>query len=497
MMTFLSRILGLFRDIIIAIYFGSKTEADVFFVAFKIPNFLRRLFAEGAFSQAFVPVLSEYKTKYSKKVVLQLVNEVSGSLILILSVLSGLAIIGSPWVAFIFAPGFYDIPEKLNLVSVLLKLTFPYLFFISLTAFAGSILNSYGRFAIPAFTPVLLNVSLIGATIILTPMMEQPVMALGWGVLIAGTTQLLLQIPFLSKISMVPKPTINRNSEGVKKIIKLMLPALFGVSVSQINLLLDTILASFLETGSVSWLYYADRLSELPLGVFAIAVSTVILPSLSKSHTLKEHTNFTTTLTWAVKIVLIIAIPAAVALFILAEPVITTIFYYGEMTVKDVQMSAAALRAYSAGLVAFMLIKVFAPGFFARQNTRKPVEIAIKAMLFNMILNLVLIYHFKHVGLALATSISAFLNAGLLMYELKKLNLFKVNKEFYKYVISVFVASMVLAALLTYLKRSLDIWLHWNVITRSIKLLEIMVLGLASYVFSLFVCGIRLKSLKL
>ena len=391
-MTMLSRVLGLVRDMVIARYFGAGAGADAFFVAFKIPNFLRRLFAEGAFAQAFVPVLSSYRQQESITEVRRLVNAVAGVLGLVLLGVTAVAMLGAPLLTAVFAPGFLDDDLKFGLASDMLRITFPYLLLVSLTAFAGSILNSYDRFAVPAFTPVLLNLAMISAAIFLSPLMETPVIALAWGVFIAGALQLFFQLPFLMQLGLMPRPKVDYRHEGVRRIMKLMVPALFGVSVSQINLLLDTVLASFLQTGSVSWLYYSDRLSELPLGVFGIAIATVILPSLSRKHAAESADQFAATLDWAVRAVLLIGLPAALALALLAEPLIATLFHYGEVTDRDVTMAAQSLRAYSAGLLAFMLIKVLAPGYFARQDTKTPVKIGIIAMVANMAFNLALIF---------------------------------------------------------------------------------------------------------
>ena len=350
-MTMLSRVLGLVRDMVIARYFGAGAGADAFFVAFKIPNFLRRLFAEGAFAQAFVPVLSSYRQQESITEVRRLVNAVAGVLGLVLLGVTAVAMLGAPLLTAVFAPGFLDDDLKFGLASDMLRITFPYLLLVSLTAFAGSILNSYDRFAVPAFTPVLLNLAMISAAIFLSPLMETPVIALAWGVFIAGALQLFFQLPFLMQLGLMPRPKVDYRHEGVRRIMKLMVPALFGVSVSQINLLLDTVLASFLQTGSVSWLYYSDRLSELPLGVFGIAIATVILPSLSRKHAAESADQFAATLDWAVRAVLLIGLPAALALALLAEPLIATLFHYGEVTDRDVTMAAQSLRAYSAGLL--------------------------------------------------------------------------------------------------------------------------------------------------
>ncbi len=419
-MTMLSRVMGLVRDVVVATLLGASDGADAFFVAFKIPNFLRRLFAEGAFNQAFVPVLSEYSTQRTKQEIRELLNAVAGSLTALLALITALAMLCAPWLIWVFAPGFGNDPDKLAMTADMLRLTFPYLLLISLTAFSGSVLNTWNRFAVPAFTPVLLNLSLIGAALFLTPLMDEPAMALAWGVLIAGAAQLIFQVPFLMRMGLMPTPWPNFAHEGVKRILKLMAPALFGVSVSQINLLLDTVLASLLAAGSVSWLYYSDRLVELPLGVFGVAIGTVILPALSKRHASQSKTHFAAMLDWALRVVLLLGLPAALALGVLAEPLLITLFHYGAMTDTDIQMAAMSLRAYAFGLVAFMLIKVLAPGFFARQDTKTPVKVGIIAMIANMVFNLILIWPLAHAGLALATALSAFLNAGLLGYLLHK-----------------------------------------------------------------------------
>ncbi|WP_067518919.1 murein biosynthesis integral membrane protein MurJ [Endozoicomonas ascidiicola] len=491
MMTMLSRVLGLARDVVVAGYFGSTASADAFFVAFKIPNFLRRLFAEGAFSQAFVPVLSEYRTQRSFGDVRELVSRVSGTLAGTLAFVTVLGVLASPILIRLFAPGFMDDPEKLNLAGEMLRITFPYLLLISLTALAGGILNTYGRFAVPAFTPVLLNVSLIGATVLLTPYFDEPVMALAWGVAIAGISQLLLQIPFLLQIRLLPVPKWGAKHEGSRRIMTLMIPALFGVSVSQINLLLDTVLASFLQTGSVSWLYYSDRLSELPLGVFGIAIATVILPSLSAKHAEADSNHFSRTMDWAIRLVLLIGVPAAVALFILAGPLIATLFDYGEMTDRDVLMSAMSLKAYSLGLVAFMLIKVLAPGYFARQDTKTPVKIAIKAMVANMVFNLALVFPFQHAGLALATTMSAFLNAGLLFYGLKRSSVYQPAKGWRLYFARILIANLAMAATLVWLAADIEQWLGWSLVERLTQTALLVCSGMLVYIIVLLVSGVR------
>jgi putative peptidoglycan lipid II flippase len=493
-MTLFSRVLGLARDIVIARYFGAGAGADAFFVAFKIPNFLRRLFAEGAFAQAFVPVLSEYRTKQSHDEVKYLVDAVGGVLGTVLLGVTLLAILGAPVLTMIFAPGFYHHPEKFALAAEMLRITFPYLFLISLTAFAGSILNAYGVFAVPAFTPVLLNLSLIGSTLFLTPYFTHPVIALAWGVLIAGMFQLFFQFPFLMRLNLLPRPRQDYQHEGVKRIMKLMLPALFGVSVSQINLLLDTILASFLPTGSISWLYYSDRLSELPLGVFGIAIATVVLPSLSRKHVDQSSDAFADTLDWAVRAVFVIGLPAAVALLVLAEPLIICLFYHGAMTPHDVVMSAQSLRAYAIGLLAFMLIKVLAPGYFSRQDTKTPVKIGIKAMVSNMVLNLVFIVPLAHAGLALATAFSAWLNAFWLYSGLKKTGHYRSSTVWRRFLLQLLLANGVMVVILLVLSGSADLWMKMDSIERIMRLLMLVGAGVVSYFTMLYLSGLRLRT---
>jgi len=497
LMTMLSRVMGLIRDVVVANYFGAGSSADAFFVAFKIPNFLRRLFAEGAFSQAFVPVLSEYRSLKDLAAVKQLVNRVAGSLGLVLIIVTLLGVVGAPVLAAIFAPGFYlNDPLRYELAVEMLRYTFPYLLLISLTALSGSILNSYERFAVPAFTPVLLNLSLIGAAIWMQPLFEQPVMALALGVLIAGSLQLLFQLPFLWRIQLLPAPVLGFKDEGVKRILKLMLPALFGVSVSQINLLLDTLLASFLQTGSVSWLYYSDRLAELPLGVFGIAIATVILPSLSRRHAEKSTEHFSRTLDWAMRMVLLIGLPAAMALLVLAEPLIATLFHYGEMTDRDVTMAAMSLRAYACGLLAFMLIKVLAPGYFSRQDTKTPVKIGIVAMVVNMVLNLILIWPLAHAGLALATTLSAFLNAGLLLRGLLKEGVFCWQPGWFKWLMRVGLANILMIVFLLLLAGAPAQWLSFDIGQRVTNMTILVGGGAIVYALVLLVTGMRLRDLR-
>ena len=496
-MTMLSRVMGLVRDVVVATFLGAGNGSDAFFVAFKIPNFLRRLFAEGAFNQAFVPVLSEYSTQRTKQEIRELLNAVAGSLTALLALITALAMLGAPWLVWLFAPGFGRDPEKLALTADMLRLTFPYLLLISLTAFSGSVLNTWNRFAVPAFTPVLLNISLIGAALFLMPLMEEPAMALAWGVLIAGAAQLAFQVPFLLRLGLLPTPWPNFAHDGVKRILKLMAPALFGVSVSQINLLLDTVLASLLAVGSVSWLYYSDRLVELPLGVFGVAIGTIILPALSKRHAEQSTEHFSAMLDWAIRVVLLLGVPAALALAVLAEPFLITLFHYGAMTDNDIQMAAMSLRAYAFGLVAFMLIKVLAPGFFARQDTKTPVKVGIIAMVANMVFNLLLIWPLAHAGLALATALSAFLNAGLLGYLLYRRQVLVFQPGWGRYAVQLVGGSVLMSVALMLVSPDWQVWLEFGLWQRVRWVAGLVVLGGGLYFIWLTALGLRLRHFKM
>ncbi|MDP5052799.1 MAG: murein biosynthesis integral membrane protein MurJ, partial [Congregibacter sp.] len=486
-MTMFSRVLGLARDVILAAVIGASANADAFFIAFKIPNFLRRLFAEGAFAQAFVPVLAQCRENGGQAAVRALVDRVAGVLSGVLLMLTAFTLLAAPLIAGLFAPGYIAQPEKFALTTDLIRITFPYLMLISLTGMCGAILNSYGRFAVPAFTPVLLNLSMIGAALLAAPYFAEPAFALAWGVLFAGLIQLLFQMPFLYRLELVPKPRWEPSHPGVRQVMTLMIPALFGVSVSQLNLLFDTVLASFLPTGSVSWLYYSDRLTELPLGVFAIAVATVIMPTLASHKSAAREEDFSRTLDWAVRCVLLVGVPASLALLILAKPILISLFHYGALSERDISMSALSLRAYSLGLCAFMLIKVLAPGFYARQDMVTPVRIGIRAMLANMVLNvifvvpLMLYFDVGHVGLALATSLSAFLNAGLLWKGLVHEGIYKFDLIWRRYLIRLSVACTCMAVALYFAAPDPAVWLAWRWDVRALNMLLLCGLGLGVY----------------
>lgn len=501
-MTMTSRVLGLLRDVVVAAFVGATANADAFFVAFKIPNFLRRLFAEGAFSQAFIPVLADYKASGSRAAVKALIDRVSGVLGGSLLFITAISMVAAPVITAIFAPGFVSQPEKFALTAEMIRITFPYLMLISMTGFCGAILNSYGRFAVPAFTPVFLNLSLIFAALVAAPWFEVPVFALAWGVLFAGVIQLLFQLPSLYRLELVPRPRWDTKDEGVRRILKLMVPALFGVSVGQINLLLDTVLASFLPTGSVSWLYYSDRLAELPLGIFGIAIATVILPNLSAHRAAARESHFSGTLDWAVRWVLLIGVPSALALVLLAEPILITLFQYGKLTSNDVSMSALSLQAYSIGLVAFMLVKVLAPGFYARKDTATPVKIGIIAMVANMFMNILLavplmyLWNVGHVGLALATSLAAILNAALLLRGLLRSGFFQFQPGWVSYLWRLLFACACMVAAILWLAPEHANWLGWHWQRRVGELLLLCAAGVAVYFVALWLLGTRMSQLR-
>lgn len=502
-MTMISRVLGLVRDVVIANLLGASAAADVFILTNKIPNFLRRLFAEGAFAQAFVPVLTEYKTNKDLDETRLLIARVSGTLGCIVLLITLFGVIGSPIVIALFGTGWFL--EWLNggeggamyeLASVMLKITFPYLAFIALTALAGSILNTWGQFGAAAFTPVLLNISMIIAALVFAEYFSEPAFALAWGVFFGGILQLLFQLPFLIRAGVLVRPRWGWQDPGVSKIRKLMIPALFGASVSQINLLLDTVLASFLQFGSISWLYYSDRLLEFPLGLFGVAIATVILPALSRDHVQTQAESFKNTLDWGIKMVCFLGIPSSVGLMILAEPMIMVLFMRGEFDATDAAQSQLSLIAYSFGLLFFMLIKVLAGAFFSRQDTRTPVAVGIKAMILNMFFNLILIWPLAHVGLALATSLSAAFNAALLYGYLRRDGVYSFSKDTLACLLRCMAACCVMLAVLYAVTPATHVWLEMTLQTRIWSLFALIFGGGTVYLFAAGLFGMRIQHLK-
>lgn len=510
-MTLVSRVLGLVRDVVLARYFGASAATDAFFVAFKIPNFLRRLFAEGSFSLAFVPVLAEYRERGDQAEMKSLVDATAGCLLAVLLALTGIGMLASPWVVTIFAPGFADDPYQQGLAADMLRVTFPYLLFIALTALSGGILNTLGRFALPALTPALLNICLITAAVVFSQNFSEPVKALAWGVLIAGILQLAIQLPALARHGLLPRPRPNFRHPGVSRIMKLMIPTLFGSSVAQINLLLDVLIASLLVEASISWLYYGDRLMEFPLGMFGVALAVVILPTLSSLHARADRERFRSTLEWAVLLGLVVGLPAAVGLAVLGGPIATTLFHYGEFSASDVEMTALALGAYCIGLPAFIGVKILAPAFYSRQDTRTPVRIAILALVANMILNIVFVgaitWHLAgnlllddpwqalalnpgaHAGLALASSASAWLNALLLWKSLVGQGLAPAFP--WRDLARIGIAALVMVLVLYWLMPPTAEWLDMALPTRVAWLSAGVACGAGVYGLALLLGGLR------
>jgi len=494
-MTFLSRILGLVRDLLIARVFGAGIYTDAFFVAFKIPNLLRRLFAEGAFSQAFVPILAEYKNRRGHDDTQSLVNHVATLLGLALVVVTLIGIVTAPLIVYISAPGFAGDPEKFGLTVDLLRIIFPYILFISLVSLAGGLLNTYGNFTVPAFTPVWLNVAFIVATLLFADGFNPPVRVLAWAVFVGGILQLTFQIPFLIKIGMLPRFSLNLQDEGVWRILKLMGPAVFGVSIAQISLLINTIFASFLVAGSVSWLYYADRLMEFPTGLLGVALGTILLPSLSKSFAEKSDGEYSQLLDWGLRLTFILALPAAVALAVLSVPLITSLFHYGAFTDHDVWMTRQALIAYSLGLLGLILVKVLAPAFYSRQNIKTPVKIAVFTLVATQFMNLLFVFglDLRHAGLALAIGLGACINAGLLYYHLRKADVYKPQAGWMGFMSKLLLALLAMSSALYFASGTDAAWLGYAALHKFSHLMGLVVLGASVYFISLWLMGIRLK----
>ncbi|MDD5391331.1 MAG: murein biosynthesis integral membrane protein MurJ [Gallionellaceae bacterium] len=490
-MTLLSRILGFLRDTIIARAFGAGLYTDAFFVAFKLPNLLRRLFAEGAFSQAFVPILAEYKTRRGHDATRDLIDHVASFLGLVLVGVSLIGMIAAPAVIYISAPGFSADMEKFDLTVRLLRYIFPYIFFISLVSLAGGVLNTYSKFSVPAFTPVLLNLSFIACALWLAPYMHPPVMALAVAVLLGGMLQLGVQLPYLARVGFLPRFRLNLHDEGVWRVMKLMGPAVFGVSIAQISLLINTIFASFLETGSVSWLYYADRLMEFPTAILGVALGTILLPSLAKHYADDSPEQFSSLLDWGLRLTLMLALPAALALAMLAVPLIATLFYYGKFTAHDLWMTREALMAYSAGLLGLIMVKVLAPGFYSRQNIKTPVKIAIFTLLATQAMNLAFIWKLQHAGLALAIGLGACLNAGLLYYQLRRHNIFQPQPGWMAFLLRLGVALVAMGAALWFAMGPEAAWLGGGIVSRALHLTWVVVAGAGAYFATLLLVGIH------
>src|SRR6266511_87411 len=492
-MTLVSRVLGFVRDVVIARLFGAGAATDAFFVAFRIPNLLRRLFAEGAFSQAFVPVLSEYRTRRGDSETKLLVDRTATLLTLALLAATALGVAAAPLIIYGSAPGFAATPAKFELTVAMLRVTFPYILSISLVSLAGGILNTWSRFAIPALTPALLTLAFIIGALFFAPYFEPPVRVLAWAVFAGGVLQLALQLPALARIGMLPRPKLSFSDPGVRRVLVLMAPAALGVSVGQVSLLINTIFASFLENGSVSWLYYADRLMEFPTALLGVALGTVLLPSLSKYHYASDESEYSKLLDWGLRLTLILAAPAAVALALLSVPLVTTLFHYGQFGEHDVWMTRRALIAYSVGLLGLILVKVLAPGFYARQNIRTPVRIAIVTLIVTQLMNAALIVPLKHAGLALAIGLGACLNAGLLYRKLREYGIYHPQAGWGMFTLKVAAALATMAVVLWLAMGPGRWWLGASGATRAAAIAGLVLLGGVAYFGALWILGFRLR----
>jgi len=491
-MTLLSRITGLARETLKATVFGAGVDMDAFEVAFRVPNLLRRMFAEGAFSQAFVPVLSEYHRLRGAEATRDLVGGVGTLLALVLLGVTILGVIAAPWLVYLLATGFDKTPGKVELTAQMIRIVFPYILFVSLVSLAGGVLNVYRRFAIPAFTPVLLNLSIIGAAIFLSRYFDPPIVALAWGVLIGGVAQLALQIAPLARLGMLPRFRLDLRDEGVRRVLLLMAPALVGVSAAQISALINTQLAAYLGDGRVSWITYADRLMEFPSALLGVALGTVLLPSLSKHHSDANQAEYSALLDWGLRLAFLLALPAALALWLLSVPLVTTLYQYGKFGVNDVWQTRAALLGYAVGLLALILVKILAPGFYARQRIRTPVKIAFFAVLVTTLLGVILMQFLQQAGLTLATSLGACVNAGLLFWFLRKNGYYTPASGWLMFLSKTVLAVGVLAVVLYWLAGPADYWLHAALWQKVGRLALVITAGVVAYFATLLALGFRL-----
>ena len=492
-MTLVSRLLGFVRDMLIARLFGVDLVTDAFFVAFKIPNLLRRLFTEGAFAHALVPTMAEYTKKGDNHALKQFIGKAAGTLAVWALLITFIGVVLAPLLILILAPGFAWQGSQYDLAVTLLQVTLPYGFFIVLVAFAGAILNAQGNFAIPAITPIFLNICMIATAIWLAPIMDVPITALAWGVFAAGIVQLLFQVPSLIRLGLLPKFTVRFKDSEVIRLNKLLIPSIFSASVTQINLLLDTLIASFLVNGSVSWLYYSDRLVEFPLGILGMGLATVILPNLANNHAANDTVAFSATLDWGLRLVLLVGMPATIGLFALAEPMLSTLFQYNEFTMSDVHMAGQSLKAYAVGLLGYLLIKILVPGFSARQDLKTPVRYGMYAMITSLALNILAI-PLAHAGLALATSLGACINAALLLKKLLQEKIYQPRNGWLLFMVRVTLASGLMSAWLTYFVDN-SWWEHWGAVERAVNLVKWISIGCLVYVLTLVFSGLRPRHL--
>lgn len=500
-MTMLSRVTGLIREFLIARAFGASAVTDAFFIAFRIPNLLRRLFAEGAFSQAFVPILAEYKNQQGEAATKHLVDQVATVLTWTLLLTCIIGVLAAPAIVLFIATGLKSTPETFDLAVMMTRLMFPYIGFMSLVALSGAILNTWREFKIPAFTPVLLNVSFIAATLFLAPHLDQPVYALALAVLVGGVLQLAFQLPALYKIGMVPRLRFNfrpaSQDPGVRRVMRQMVPATFAVSVAQLSLIINTNIASHLQDGSVSWLSYADRLMELPTGLLGVALATILLPSLSKAHATGNTQEYSALLDWGLRLTFLLALPAAVGLATLSEALTTTLFHYGKFDVQSVDMTGRALIAYGVGLIGLILVKILAPGFYAKQDIRTPVKIAIGVLIATQLMNVVFVPWIAHAGLALSIGIGACANAAFLYWGLRKRGIYVAHAGWGAFLLRLAIALVLLAAIALWAGNQFDwIALQERPFYRVGALFLIMTACGGAYFAALFAMGFRLKDFK-
>ncbi|MEO6264155.1 MAG: murein biosynthesis integral membrane protein MurJ [Luteimonas sp.] len=503
-MTLLSRIAGFLRDMLQARLFGVSAAMDAFVIAYRIPNYLRRIFAEGSMQMAFVPVLNEIRERGDKAALKEFIDRMAGALFAVVLVAAGLGMLVAPLVASLFAPGSIDEPEKFGLIVQMLRITFPYLLFISMMALAASVLNSFGKFALPAATPVLHNLTVIAAMLWLAPRFEVPVKALAWGVLAAGALQLLVLWPALGRLGLRPRLRPGFTHPDVRRVARLMLPTLFSSSVAQLNLLVGTVFASLLVTGSQTWLYLSDRLVEFPLGLFGVAIGTVILPHLSRRHAATDADGYSAALDWGLRLALLLGLPAALGLVLLAEPATAAIYHYGKFTQFDTRMAAISLGAMSVGIPAFMLSKVLSPAFYARQDTKTPMRAAILTVVANVVLTIAFttpLWWYKiegaHIGIALATALAGIFNAWLLWRALRSAGLHRPQPGWGRFALQLVVACGVMATVVL----GLRLWVgDWNVLDgfllRGFWLLAVIAAGALAYGATLLALGLRPRHLR-
>jgi len=497
-MTLLSRLAGFARDVLQASLFGASAAMDAFVIAYRIPNYLRRIFAEGSFSSAFVPAYSALKEQGDREAVRDFLDHVAAALCAVVIVVAGLGMLAAPWIAAVFAPGALDQPGQIDAIASMLRITFPYLVFISMTALAGAVLNSHGRFGLAAVTPVLHNVAMIAAMLALAPLFEVPPMALAWGVLLAGVLQFALLWPALGRIGARPRFRLDFRHPAVRKVGALMLPTLFSSSVAQLNLIVGTIFASLLVTGSQTWLYNADRLSEFPLGLFGVAIGTVILPHLSSRHAAGDAEGYAKAIDWGLRMVLLAGVPAGVGLLMLAEPLASAMFQRGAFSADDAKMTGLALSATAIAVPAFMLTKVLLPAFFSRSDTKTPMRAAVATVFINIGLTAAITtplwqygVHGAHAGIALATALAGIANAALLWAWLHRDGLYRTQPGWGRYLLQVLVAAGLMAAALGALRSWLGDFTAMPEWPRIAAVLGCVAAGAGVYALSLLALGVR------